>query len=93
MSCADEGECDLPNGSRLYWKSNEAGGRSYISDEIGGGVHVWDSSLVDPSTLLMAMAKEAEIVLDAQRQARKSPVAATEYVDGAHCVIDSGETW
>jgi len=87
VSCADEGECDLPNGSRLYWKSNEAGGRSYISDEIGGGVHVWDSSLVASDTLLAAIVKEAEIRLAEQRN------RDARMPEGSHCVIDSGETW
>jgi hypothetical protein len=66
----DEGECPLPNGCTLYWKADGAGGRSYVTDEIGGGAPVWDTSLVDQSTLLAAMAKECEIQAQSQREAR-----------------------
>ena len=45
----------LPNGSNLYARKNEAGGRTYYSDEVGGSVVVWDTALVDESTLLAAM--------------------------------------
>lgn len=55
------GQCPLPNGSTLYWELNEVGGRRYMSDEIGGGVHVWDTCIVDNGTLLMAMAVEREL--------------------------------
>ena len=51
----------LPNGCTLYWYSNPAGGRAYYSDEIGGGVLVWDTSLVDEGTLLAAMAHERKL--------------------------------
>ena len=53
---------DLPNGCRLYMRHNEAGGRTYYSDEIGGGVFVWDTCLVDLSTLLTAMAYEEKML-------------------------------
>lgn len=48
----------LPNGCTLYWCENEVGGRTYYSDEIGGGVMVWDTALVCQTTLLAAMAME-----------------------------------
>lgn len=50
----------LPNGCTLYCKPNEAGGHTYFSDEIGGGVMVWDTCLVSQGTLLAAMACEAQ---------------------------------
>jgi hypothetical protein len=50
--------CRLPNGCHLYYKDNEAGGRTYWSDEIGGGVMVWDTCLVDQDTLLAAIVQE-----------------------------------
>ena len=50
----------LPNGCHLYWKINEVGGRTYYSDEVGGGVGVWDTCLVQDSTLLAALTQEAE---------------------------------
>lgn len=49
------GEIPLPNGCTLYWKYNEVGGITYSSDEVGGGVHVWDTALVDDATLLAAI--------------------------------------
>lgn len=53
-----EGEVPLPNGCGLIWKENDVGGRVYYSDEVGGGVVVWDTSLVDDSTLLAALTQE-----------------------------------
>ena len=53
-----EGQSNLPNGCRLYWKTNEVGGRTYFSDEIGGGVYVWDTALVGDDTLLSAITEE-----------------------------------
>ncbi len=50
--------CNLPNGCSLYVKENEAGGRTYYSDEVGGGVFVWDTALIDISTLLAAITEE-----------------------------------
>lgn len=58
--CA-EGTSPLPNGCALYWHTNLMGNRVYSSDEIGGGVHVWDVTLVDHSTLLAAITKELEL--------------------------------
>lgn len=52
----------LPNSCTLYWRENEAGGRTYYSDEVGGGVVVWDTALVNESTLLAAMVQEAKLV-------------------------------
>lgn len=51
----------MSNGYCLYWKDNEVGGRTYFSDEIGGGVFVWDTSLVYESTLKAAIAQEAKL--------------------------------
>lgn len=53
----DEGMISLPNGCTLYWKETEQG-REYISDEVGGGVQVWHTALVDQSTLLAAIVQE-----------------------------------
>lgn len=53
------GECDLPNGCTLHWRDNGAGGREYYSDEVGGGVFVWDTCLVSRDTLLAAIVNEA----------------------------------
>lgn len=48
----------LPNGANLSRKPNDAGGYTYYSDEIGGGVVVWDTCLVSESTLLTAISCE-----------------------------------
>lgn len=55
-----EGTVTLPNGCTLYWETDESvgGTRRYFSDEVGGGVFVWDSALVDSSTLLAAIVQE-----------------------------------
>ena len=53
--------CNLPNGCSLYFKENEAGGRTYYSDEVGGGVPIWDTALVDMSTLLAVMTEDVTI--------------------------------
>lgn len=47
-----------PNGAHLFRKPNRIGGYTYFSDEIGGGVEVWDTSLVAESTLLAAITCE-----------------------------------
>jgi hypothetical protein len=56
------GRIMMPNGCCLYWQENEVGGRRYFSDEIGCGVEVWDTALVDQSTLLTAMTVEAALI-------------------------------
>lgn len=58
---------DLPNGHTLYREPNEAGGHRYWSDEIGGGVGVWDTCLVDSSTLLAAVVAEERRIMEAMR--------------------------
>lgn len=55
----ESGTLQLPNGCTLYWGTDAAtGAREYASDEVGGGVAVWHTALVDPSTLLAAMVQE-----------------------------------
>jgi hypothetical protein len=51
--------CRLPNGCTLYKESNGVGGYRYWSDEVGGGVCIWDTSIVASSTLLAALTEEA----------------------------------
>lgn len=48
----------LPNGCTLYREPNEVGGHRYWSDEVGGGVVVWDTCLVGQDTLLAAIVEE-----------------------------------
>jgi hypothetical protein len=55
----DEGTTPLPNGCTLYWNRDKAtGARLYFSDEIGGGVEVWNTAIVDEPTLLAAIVQE-----------------------------------
>ena len=55
---------NLPNGCTLYWEDNKVGGRTYYSDEVGGGVMVWDTALVDQSTLLAALTQENTLIFE-----------------------------
>ena len=48
-------------GNTLFVVSNEVGGRTYWSDEIGGGVVVWDTSLVSAEMVALALKIEAEL--------------------------------
>lgn len=68
-------DCDrtfpLPNGCTLYVKNNLAGGRIYYSDEIGGGAPVWDTCLVDQSTLIAAINAENTILTEEKHGKRK----------------------
>jgi hypothetical protein len=58
----DARECGLlPNGCMLFVQDNGVGGRTYTSDEIGRGVMIWDTALVDASSLLAAMTEESRI--------------------------------
>lgn len=59
-----KGDIQLPNGFHLYWEPNEVGGRRYTSDEVGGGVQVWDTSLVDANTMLAAIVHEARMATE-----------------------------
>jgi len=45
-------------GHSIYRAKNEVGGDRYWSDEVGGGVIVWDTCLVDLETLEAVIALE-----------------------------------
>lgn len=47
-------------GYSIYRAPNGVGGWRYWSDEIGGGVMVWDTSLADRSTLEWCLAHERQ---------------------------------
>jgi len=49
-------------GHTIFVRDNEAGGRTYLSDEIGQGVLVWDTALVNEMTLLEVIHFEHELV-------------------------------
>lgn len=63
--------CELPNGATLYRQKNGAGGYTYYSDEIGGGVMVYDTCLVAASTLMATLTEEWRRKIAEQRQERK----------------------
>jgi len=55
----EEGHVELPNSCMLYWKTDKlVNCRIYSSDEIGGGVEVWNTALVSSDTLLAAILEE-----------------------------------
>ena len=62
----------LPNGATLYREPNEVGGHRYWSDEIGGGVCVWDTSLVTDATLLAAIVEEHRRIYAEYMERRRS---------------------
>jgi hypothetical protein len=57
----DKNRIELPNGCTLYWDDNVVGGRHYYSDEIACGVEVWNTALVEISTLLAAITNEMKL--------------------------------
>lgn len=67
---------DLANGYTLYVQDNGAGGQTYWSDEIPGGVMVWDTSLVPQETLITALASEHRRTPDPNYP----PIASVEFV-------------
>lgn len=72
-----KGAVDMHNGASLFWEANKAGGRTYSSDEIGGGVEVWDTCLVSFHTLCEAMAIECAMMAAESRAERKRLTAAS----------------
>ena len=56
-SVPDKGEIKLaPFGYTIYWHTNEIGGRTYVSDELGRVV--LNTSLVNTATLAAVLAEE-----------------------------------
>jgi len=50
---------ELPNGVAIYRQQSRAGGYLYYTDEIDGGVLVWDTSLVSECALVTVLHLEA----------------------------------
>lgn len=83
-----KGSKTLPNGVTIFWEPNGVGGRSYISDEIGGGVLVWDTALVNRESLSAAMEIERELtdllpLMDCQNCFHRQE----HWRDGGHCYM------
>jgi len=53
-------------GNTLLVQDNEVGGRTYWSDEIGGGVFVWDTALVSAEMLQLALDTERKLAESGQ---------------------------
>ena len=51
-------------GNVLYVEDNGVGGHRYWSDEIGGGVMAWDTSLVSAEMVRMALEAEENRIHD-----------------------------
>jgi len=51
-------EIILPTGKTIWFEDNKAGGVTWYSDEVGNGVVVWDTSLVNLETLLAVITQE-----------------------------------
>ena len=47
-----------PEGYGIYMSENEVGGRTYFSDEVGGGVFIWDTALISMATLECVLSVE-----------------------------------
>lgn len=84
---ADAEQIPLPNGCTLYASRNAVGGTTYLSDEIGGGVAVWDTALVCQSTLLAAMVHDATANFRRAHEARAEEKPKTPLVP----VVDAEE--
>lgn len=65
----------MPNGCGLFVYETQVGSRQYWSDEIGGGVMVWDTALANEDTLLSAMLIEKKLQMleriEVEREASK----------------------
>ena len=58
MSLIKVGETS--RGYHIFREKNDVGGYRYWSDEIGGGVLIWDTTLVDLETLKKCLSIEEE---------------------------------
>lgn len=68
--------CDLPNGHELFVETNEVGANRYWSGEVPPGTFVWDTALVDKSTLLAAIVEEQRAETEARHERRVKGMAA-----------------
>lgn len=66
----------VKDGCTLLMEVNEIGGRRYWSDEIGGGVMVWDTCLVGSITLETALKVETALEASSSQIPTESPSSA-----------------
>src|SRR5262245_49752798 len=67
----DQGSIETHTGSILQWQRNEAGGRSYYSDECGLATFVWDTCLTDIAVLCEAISMEFALAGAERRAAER----------------------
>lgn len=60
---------ETARGYSIYRTDNGVGGHQYWSDEIGGGVIVWDTSLVSENSLYAALTLE-EVRVEEEKNER-----------------------
>jgi hypothetical protein len=56
--------CNDSRGNQLWVEDNEVGGRRYWSDDIGGGVCIYDTSLASREMLLLALKHEHDLYVN-----------------------------
>lgn len=76
-----------PNGANLFRKPNGVGGYVYMSNEIGGGVVVWDTALVSEGTLLFAMTCEKGRKCKEQFERRRL-LPSVDEIDSVNTALD-----
>lgn len=76
-----QGSVEMRNGATLFWETNAAGGRTYWSDEVGGGVQVWDTSLVCFGSLCEAISMEFALLAAEHRAQEKATREAGHGLD------------
>lgn len=84
-----QGSIEMHTGCCLYWRTNEAGGRIYTSDEIPTGVEVWDTCLIDMATLCEAIAIEFALVgVERRAEQRSARESASDPLPEGFVVFD-----
>lgn len=79
------GQMELSSGDTLFWRTDPSVGcREYFSDEIGGGVFVWNTALVDDTTLLAAILQERMLQRIELREQRKASCARNPLEQAEH---------
>lgn len=59
---------ETERGNTIFRERNGVGGHRYWSDEIGGGVIVWDTALVNPETLMTVLVMEGKLRANAREE-------------------------
>ena len=89
---SEENCIDLPNGHVIYWKDNKAGGRTYISSEVGyDGYVIHDSAITNESSLLRVLENECKLnkeepksCMNCEHNGIFDPICYSEFEDVCH---------